>query len=141
MIKQIDFKILILILVLIPFNQIITTYLYKFKLFDQITIQTNDLILPTLLINLVVISFFSILIIYFGKLKIKDFLLDSKKIKEGLKWTLILWIASNLCIFIYEIISKGQFKLEYISNFQIGTLIGQLFGNALFEEILYRGFF
>jgi len=141
MIKQIDFKILCIILFLIPFNQVISIYSYKFKIFEQIALQTNYLILPTLLINIVSISFFSILIFYFGKLRIKDFFLNSKKLIEGLKWVLILWIATNLCTIIYEIISVGKFKIANISTFQIGKLFGQLFGNALLEEILYRGLF
>ncbi|HBS87556.1 MAG: hypothetical protein A2W91_00180 [Bacteroidetes bacterium GWF2_38_335] len=140
-IKKIDLRILLLISLLIIFYSIIINYLIKINFFEPLIIGTYYLIQPELISGLIWIVIFSILIFYVGKLKIKDLLLDRKRIKLGLKWTLILWIITNLFSIIYLIITKDELKITDSINVSIGEFIGQLFGNAALEEMLFRGLF
>jgi len=141
MIKKIDSKILIFIILIIPINQILWNYLLKIKFFQPVSLLSNDLIQPTLIVNLILILIFSIFIFKWGGLELKDFFINKRKIIQGLKWTLAIWIFIQVFAIIYSIVTQGDFEILSVTNDKVGKLLGQYFGNAAFEELMYRGLF
>ncbi len=139
MIKKLPNQILLLIICLIPLNTIFLNYLFTIKSFTAITGLTNGLITPTLIAGIFTIFVFLLISTVVGKLRLKDFLLTSKKIKKGVFWTLILWIFLNLLSAIFSYLENGYLVLNDKLSYRFGGLIAQFLGNAFAEELIYRG--
>jgi len=80
-----------------------------------------------------------------GRLKPRDVGLLVARMPLALAVTLALWLLAQLVILIISLIHTGGVTLhhdwdENQPSWVVGHLIGQLFGNALFEETAYRGF-
>ncbi len=80
-----------------------------------------------------------------SQLKIKDFGLSEEKFVEGVIFFLVFFSIFQGMNVILSYIQYGhfQFAMAWITKgylFVLGSLIAQLFGNAFFEEIFYRGF-
>jgi len=120
--------------------------LAKFKIFSNIYKLTNGLVNFTLLIYLILI--FTIifgLFIGLGKLRLKDLGVRIDKIKNSILFTVLFWIIINIITAICLLIVSGSIALnrswgEKGALALLGLLLCQLFGNALYEEIAFRGF-
>ena len=80
-----------------------------------------------------------------GRLKPRDVGLLVARVPLALAVTLALWVLAQVAALIIGLIHTGGITLhhdwaENQATRVFGQVIGQLFGNALFEEIAYRGF-
>lgn len=107
--------------------------------------KTSSIIRPTLVVGLS--NFILVMggLVLFGKLRWRDFGFAHGKLKPAIIVTLGLWLLLNLGILIVTLFQGSQLVLA--EHWQtrgfvlvIGALIAQLFGNALIEESLFRGF-
>ncbi len=74
-------------------------------------------------------------------MNLDSFFLDKKSILQGIKAVIILWCLIQIILVAASFFTNHSIELQHIKNNQIGSSISQLFGNALFEEFVYRGFF
>lgn len=80
-----------------------------------------------------------------GRLGAHDVGLRAANVPIGLAVTLALWVLLQVSELLMGLIGRGgiAFHHDWATSgapWVAGGLIGQLFGNALFEEIAYRGF-
>jgi membrane protease YdiL (CAAX protease family) len=95
--------------------------------------------LPLLLVAVVVVMF------GLGKLRASDVGLVWTRLLAGLVFTAGLWLLVQMTQLALELAANGTVTLapawsELGIPAVLGTLLGQLFGNALYEDIGYRGF-
>lgn len=138
-IKKLKPPILFLILILIPLNQIALNYLFKYRVFNSVAESTFFLIQPTLLTNLFSLAVFSFLIFIKGKHDLFSVWFPKEKWKKTLLLVFLIWFVSQVITFIWVFVSEGTVRMSGNINILIGSLLGQLFGNAAFEELIYRG--
>lgn len=85
-----------------------------------------------------------VILILFGRFKLKDIYLRKEDLPKGLMGTFLFWMAIHAVdsIMMFSMGSKIVFNTDLVNqpNIVVGNLLGQLFGNALHEEIVYRGF-
>lgn len=80
-----------------------------------------------------------------SQVKMKDFGLTEEKFVEGIIFFFVFFIIFQFMNIMLSFIQYGHLQIAsyWITNgylFVFGSLIAQLFGNAFFEEIFYRGF-
>jgi hypothetical protein len=78
-----------------------------------------------------------------GRLRPYDVGLIARHLGGGLLFTLGFWGAAQLIHLIAGLLHRGYVTLNPAwddPGFMIGLVLAQIFGNALFEEIAYRGF-
>jgi len=133
-------------MVLVVLAQYPLTLLFNLVLFHQSWIKglqtlTRGLLNGTLigyaiLLPLVVGG----LLFLLGRLRPRDVGLRGRDLPAAIKSTLVLWAVVNLCEAAARI---GHFDFDAQWAHPLGLIgqwIAQIFGNALYEEILYRGF-
>lgn len=138
-IQKLDSKVLLLIIVLIPFNQIALNYLIKIHLFKPISQATDYWIRSTFVASLFSLIIFSIIIFRIGRLNLPSVWLTKEKLKTGVILVAAIWILALFSTTVWTFWENGKIGLTPKINFLAGSLIGQLFGNAAFEELIYRG--
>ncbi len=140
-IKKLNYKILILFALLLPFVTFLGNYLFKNNFFEPISLATNELVNWVLIANVTLIIIFSFFIFYIGKHDLQSIRISKQKVKTALKLVFLIWFISQVVAIIYTYFTKGELILMQNVNKSTGNLIGQLLGNALFEEMIYRGIF
>lgn len=80
-----------------------------------------------------------------GRLRAKDIGVRAAKLAPALAVTLTLWALAQLAGLTVHLFRTGTVALHHDwadnhATYLVGALMGQLFGNALFEETAYRGF-
>ena len=107
---------------------------------------TGGLFNSTLSANLIMLALVvGGLIVLAGNLRPSDVGLETARILPAVVFTICLWAIANVAVAAYTF-SKGiPFALadEWSKpgpGPTIGAFIGQIFGNSLYEEIVYRGF-
>ncbi len=138
-IRKINIRILILIIILIPINQIVINYLLKTNFFTPLARLTDYWIQPTLVGNLLSLTVFSVLIFIIGKHNLFSVWLTKEKLKAAVLPIFIIWLLSQIITIAGTYFSNGDIVFVDRFNVLTGSLIGQLFGNATFEELIYRG--
>lgn len=138
-IKKINPAILAVILILIPLNQILLNYLIKARMFIPLAKSTDYWIQPTLVGNLISLLFFSLLIFVIGKLNTASVWLTKEKIKVAIVPVFMIWLIAQLITLAITYFNVGNVSFAENINLLAGSLISQLFGNAAFEELIYRG--
>lgn len=114
--------------------------------FRPLASATGGLFTGSLLANLVFIAALVLVIILgVGRLRLYDIGLVRRNIMPGLVYTVGLWLVAQIVHLLaglatYGTVSLNAEWLTYGVGFMIGLLLTQIFGNALFEEIAYRGF-
>ncbi len=114
--------------------------------FRPLASATGGLFTGSLLANLVFIAALVLVIILgVGRLRLYDIGLVRRNIMPGLIYTVGLWLVAQIVHLLaglatYGTVSLNAEWLTYGVGFMIGLLLTQIFGNALFEEIAYRGF-
>src|SRR5215813_3510768 len=106
---------------------------------------THGLVTATLVANLILLAaVVGIVLSYLGGLRLSDFGLHSRDIPIALLLTISVWIVVNTIEGAWQIAANGA--VSWDGPWQrlgvtaaIGALVAQLFGNALYEEIFFRG--
>ena len=145
-VKEAPWKlILVLLIVDILMVSLINLVLFPSPFFTPLERATGGLIDATLQANLLNILLFSLIVFGWGKLRPKDVALDWSKVGQALSLTALLWIATQAIVLLINWIN-GDVHLDPLWSERgvtvvLGALIAQLLGNALFEEMQYRGFY
>lgn len=114
--------------------------------FRPLASATGGLFTGSLLVNLVFIAaLVGAIILYSGKLRLYDVGLIKRNILPALVYTVVLWAVAQVIHLIAGLLTYGQVMPNpdwtmYGAGFMVGLILTQIFGNALFEEIAYRGF-
>jgi hypothetical protein len=78
-----------------------------------------------------------------GRLRLPDLGLRAHQLWSGIKWTVAIWLASQVVLAICAVAAGDGLALDPVWERparQAGTIVCQLLGNSLDEEVLYRGF-
>lgn len=140
-IKKLHPGILILIFIFMLVDPLFMNWLFKIHFFRPIAFATNYILQPTLLAGLCNILFFSVLIFILGKHDFRSIWLTKEKAKMALPVLLYIWLSAQIIPIAFVFFSKGDILLIDNLNIAIGRWLGQLFGNAPFEELIFRGIF
>ncbi len=112
--------------------------------FRPLASATGGLFTGSLLANLVFIGvILGLIILRFGKLRLYDVGFIPRQIPLALLATLGFWGIAQVIHLIAGLITYGSVTLNadwQNPAFMIGLVLTQILGNALFEEIAYRGF-
>ncbi len=112
--------------------------------FRPLASATGGLFTGSLLANLVfIVLLVGLLMLHFGRLRPYDVGLIPRHVAFGVVFTLGIWALAQVVQLIGGLITYGSVTLsgEWINpGFMIGMVLTQILGNALFEEIAYRGF-
>lgn len=152
MVRSVGFKtICIVIAVHVLATSFVNFYFFKLSAVATIQNSTAGLINGTLLGSLLMAAVVLPIIFYLGNLKPKDLALTpalglgEAGILRGLIWTALAVVIVHVAIVIAYLasgtaptVNRAWFSSSAVSS--IGNLLGQLFGNALYEEILFRAF-
>lgn len=106
---------------------------------------TGGLITGTLLVNVILIGVLVIgVMIVYGRLRPVDLGLIAGRLPYGVAVTLAVWGSAQAIHGLAGLLTTGQIAFDprwgTSAAALVGLLIAQLLGNALFEEIAYRGF-
>lgn len=124
---------------------------FQLDLFTPITKATGGLVNDTLVANFLLLAIIVVGIMFvWGKLGPRDVGLRREHLGTGVLMTAVLWLFAQLGIVAWQAIFGGPVGpggpldpnplWERGATVAIGTLIAQLLGNALYEEITFRGF-
>jgi hypothetical protein len=107
--------------------------------------STNGWINETLAANLFgLVLEVVIFLCMIAKLSLRDLGLTKNKLFAGMIGTLLLWIAINMVDLGMTLLTHSSISFNSDifrnSNVVFAELLGQIFGNALLEEVLFRGF-
>jgi uncharacterized protein len=145
-VKQTSIGLIIgIIFVHIIFTTVMNLIMFKNGYFGPIIKMLNGWVNATLAANFIGILFeVVIILIIIGRLSPRDLGIKREKLLSGFLGTLLFWLIINIFLFLIAMLTniKLKFNNEIVSNpnMVFGTLFGQLFGNALLEEIVFRGF-
>lgn len=112
--------------------------------FRPLASATGGLFTGSLFANLVFIGVLVVVIILrLGGLRLYDVGVIPRNIPQALLWTFGIWAGAQVIQMIAGLLEHGAviFHPDWANpGFMIGMILTQIFGNALFEEIAYRGF-
>lgn len=140
-IKKLSNVILLIILLLVTILPIFTNQLVRINYFQAISDATNHLITQNLILSSIGVVIYSIIIFGFGKLTLSDIWISKKKIKEAIIPVIMIWGIVQIIILVYTFFTTKEFVFVQDISSRIGRILGQLFGNALLEEFIFRGVF
>lgn len=134
-----------LIFIHILFTLTVNLILFANGTLSVIAKSTEGWINETLAANL--LGLLLEVVIFLGmiaKLSLSDLGLKKNTIWAGIIGTFLFWLAINIVDLGMSLLahSNVSFNSDILSNSNVvfGELLGQIFGNALLEEILFRGF-
>lgn len=145
-VKEAPWKVILVFLAAsITLASVINLVLFPSEFFHPIGRATGGLVDATLQANILNILVFSLIIFGWGKLRPKDVGLDPSKLKQAVSLTVLLWIATQAILLLINWIN-GDIHLDPVWSERgvtvvFGWLIAQLLGNALYEEMSFRGFY
>ncbi len=123
---------------------VVNLVLFAGGTFRPLASATGGVFTGSLVANLVFIGTLVVLIILrFGRLRLYDIGLIPRHIPKGALFVLAIWGAAQAIHLIAGLIEYGSVTLsaDWVNpGLMLGVVLSQLFGNALFEEIAYRGF-
>lgn len=140
-IHKLDPRILLIIVILQPILVLLINYLYTLEYYEPISVWSYYLINPTLQGSLIVLLIWGLIIFKIGKHNLASIWLDRKKLINGLVLGIIFWLIIQTSAFIYSLFSGSSLSLHRHINVETGAFLGQLFGNALTEELIFRSIF
>ena len=113
--------------------------------FSPLASATGGLLTGSLLVNVVFIGLLvGWMILQRGRLRPYDVGLIPLHIPMGIIYTFGFWAMAQIVHLVFSLLTYGAVTLnpEWVSNanMMIGLILAQVIGNALFEEIAYRGF-
>jgi uncharacterized protein len=110
-----------------------------------LVVPTHGLVTATLVANLIFLAaVVGFVLSFLGGLRLSDLGLKGRDVPIALALTISVWIVVNAIEGAWQIAANGA--VSWDGAWQrlgvtavIGTLVAQLFGNALYEEIFFRG--
>ncbi|MFQ5631951.1 MAG: CPBP family intramembrane glutamic endopeptidase [bacterium] len=136
----------ILVLLVIGTTIFINQWFFPVRAWLPVTLATGGLLNATLQAGwisiLVLVGF---VILYLGKFRLTEIGLDFSKLPTGLLYTASIWLAIHLLLLAWLLLVGAPLQLDPAWNepgpvHQISQFFGQIAGNALAEELVYRGF-
>lgn len=134
-----------LIILEIIFAMTVNLFFFEKGTFDGINRLTRGWMNATLCAGL--LGLMVIVVIYLWaivRIPLRDLGLRREKLPAGCLWTFVFWLAVNVISACINLIAGTALTwnqdLADFPNLFLGALLGQLFGNALLEEIIFRGF-
>ncbi len=125
---------------------VINLVLFAGDTFRPLASATGGLLTGSLIANLAFIGVIVVrIILRYGDLRAYDVGLVLNRIPLGVLVTFGLWAAAQIIHALAGWLTYGEVQVASVWNsagmyILIGMVLTQLFGNALFEEIAYRGF-
>ena len=119
--------------------------LFPAETLSVFTGPTHGLATATLVANLIfLVSVVGVVLCLLGGLGGTDIGLRGSDVPLAVVWTAGVWIAVNAIEATWQLVADG--RVNWSEDWQrfgvatvLGRLVAQLFGNALYEEILFRG--
>jgi membrane protease YdiL (CAAX protease family) len=115
--------------------------LFPAGILQSLSNYTGHILHPTFTVNVLLSICMGFLLCYIGGLRAKDFAIFHKQILPAVGFTLLAWaiiqlspLLSGDALVVDPIWSEQGELMHRFSRF----FIGQLFGNALYEELIYR---
>lgn len=113
--------------------------------FKPLASATGGLLTGSLLVNVAFIALLvGWMILKRGRLRPYDVGLIAAHIPMGIIYTVGFWGAAQIVHLVFSLLTYGAVTLnpDWLrnTNMMIGLILAQVIGNALFEEIAYRGF-
>jgi membrane protease YdiL (CAAX protease family) len=128
------------------FTALVNLVLFAGNTFRPLASATGGLFTGSLLANLLfIVALVAAIILGVGKLRPYDVGLSGRNILPALGNTIALWAVAQVIHLFAGLARYGEVAPNpewtiYGAGFLIGLVLTQIFGNALFEEIAYRGF-
>lgn len=144
--KVVSWKILLAyLLVSAALVSLINLVLFPANIFAPLSRATANLLDATLQANLLNIAVFCFFFFVWGKLRPADAGLTWRKLPQAIFLTATLWAGMQAIVLVVNWVN-GDIHLDPVWNERgttavLGGLIGQLMGNAFFEELEYRGLY
>ena len=138
-IKKLDFRIIIIVLIYNILNSLLANYLFSIDFFNPVNYYTNEIINGTFAANLIGLAGSLFIIFIIGKHNLGSIWFSKQKLKIAILLIISIWIISQLFIIAFSYYNTRE--IIFIQNFNVvtGNIIGQIFGNSLLEEIIFRG--
>lgn len=112
---------------------------------QPISAASANLLHPTLLIYAPLLLFVLAIILGVGGLRASSVGLRSNDVVSGVVVTILAWLALQLAVIVAQL--RAGVPVTVNANWSspgviasLAPLLGQLFGNALYEELVFRGF-
>lgn len=118
---------------------VINLVLFPGPFFNPLGRATGGLINATLQANLLGLVLFAVFVFALGKLRPADVGLERRKLRQALLITALLWAGMQIIALVIGGTAVDPLWNQRGASVVLGNLIGQLFGNALVEELVYRG--
>lgn len=152
MVRSVGWKVIGLVVLLhLLLTSLVNLWLFPSGLLSPIQTGTRGLITVTLVANLLFMAVVFPVIFLVGKLKAKDLALvpalgfGPSSIAVGLMWTAVAWLLVHGVTLIMVLAGWGPLEwnglwLTPTGVEWLGRSIGQFFGNAFYEEVVFRAF-
>jgi len=140
-IHRLDHRILLIIAIIQPIFSLIVNYLFTIGFYKPLSVWSHHLINPTLQGGFIILLIFGFIIFKIGRHNFSSIWLNSEKLREGVIFGIIFWLLIQTSVAVFVISSENPLSFNPDINQEIGAFLGQLFGNALAEEFLFRGIF
>ena len=129
----------------VAMTSLINLWAFPRGVFVPLQRATMGLISPTLVASALMAAIMLYFLLKFGELQLKDLDLYASKIPGGLVWLVGGWLLIEGTLLTLHAVNAVPLTID--SRWQgssavalVGRLLGQLFGNALYEEVLFRAF-
>ena len=140
-IKKLSIHLLILLGGLMIVNPIIINWLFRIQFFTPLSTYSHYWLHPNLLAGGILVGILMIIIFYVGRLDLKSVFLSGSHLRNAFLPFIIIIIGSNVSVMVMNLLREQPIAFVEQGNVLIGRFAGQLFGNALYEELLFRGIF
>lgn len=124
----------------------INLVVFKSNILSPITRLSLGFIDSTLTVNIAsIVIFVFIIILKYGRLSFFDIGIKKDRLLGAAAAILTIWISMQLLNIVFTMVISGKPVIyngwdKYGVSKMLGSFIGQLFGNCLFEEMAFRGF-
>ncbi|MBN2471316.1 MAG: CPBP family intramembrane metalloprotease [Anaerolineae bacterium] len=136
---------LLIILVSAGMSLLSNLVFFRYGTFAPVYEATNGLLNSTLIASGLHLLVILGLLVFLGRMRGPEFGVVARHIGPGVFALVLLWVAMNLVLLLAALLAgqgvtwhPGWADRGVLAV--LGSLIGQVFGNALAEEIQYRGF-
>lgn len=130
-------------LLVIALAAVINLVLFPGPWFDPLERASGGLLNATLQANLLGLLLFGVFVFWLGRLRPADVGLERNKLPRAVLLTGLLWLAMQaVCLAISAVTGGVSLDADWTrrgATGMFGLLISQLMGNALAEELVYRG--
>jgi uncharacterized protein len=144
--KRLSISVLVLAMaVYVALGLVLIFILFPSGVLKLLVAPTYGLVTATLVANLIFLAaVVGFVLSFLGDLRLSDFGLHTRDVPIALVLTISVWIVLNTIEGAWQITANGAVNWDGAwqklgVTAAIGALVAQLFGNALYEEIFFRG--